>query len=57
MAHSTHRRWRSCGLCKPWKFKDHGRAVREPAAVLRQLGKRRRVRRGDLGDREVAPLA
>lgn len=50
MAHSPHRRRKGCGLCRPWKFKDHGRAEREPAHVLRKLGKKRRVRRGDLGD-------
>lgn len=47
MAHSPHRRRKGCGLCKPWKHKDHGRAMREPVAVLRAIGKRRRVRRGD----------
>jgi hypothetical protein len=50
MAHSPHRRRKGCGLCRPWKHKDTGRAVREPWPVLRKLGKRRRLSRGDLGD-------
>ena len=50
MAHSPHRHRKGCGLCRPHKLRSNGRAVREPWAVLRQLGKRRRVRRGDLGD-------
>ncbi len=50
MAHSPHRRHKGCQLCKPHKHKDAGRAVREPWAVLRQLGKKRRVKRGDLGN-------
>ena len=45
MAHSPHRRCRGCQLCKPHKFKDNGQAVRTPAAVLRQLGKSRRLSR------------
>lgn len=48
MAHSPHRRRKGCGLCRPWKYKDNGRAEREPWAVLRAIGKRRRVRRGDV---------
>jgi hypothetical protein len=50
MAHSPHRRWKGCGLCKPWKYKDHGRREREPWRVRREIGKKRRLRRGDLGD-------
>jgi hypothetical protein len=50
MAHSPHRRWKGCPVCKPVKFKDAGRAVREPWPVLKKIGKKRRVRRGDLGD-------
>jgi hypothetical protein len=48
MAHSPHRRWRGCQLCKPHKFKDHGRAVRDPFAVRRKLGKKRRAGRHDI---------
>lgn len=42
-------------MCKDHKFKDHGRAVREPAPVLRELGTTKRVRRGDLGEWEPHP--
>ena len=44
------RSWRGCAICKPHKRRGQGRSNREPVAVLRALGKRRRVRRGDLGD-------
>lgn len=50
MAHSSHRRYKGCLLCAPHKFKDNGRSVREPWAVLRKIGKKRRVTRNDLGD-------
>jgi hypothetical protein len=50
MAHSPHRRWRGCTVCKPHTYRGAGRSAKEPWAVLRQLGKKRRVRRGDLGD-------
>ena len=51
MAHSPHRRQKGCcGMCSPNKLKGAGRSVREPWAVLRKLGKIRRVTRGDLGD-------
>ena len=50
MAHSPHRQRKGCYLCKQHKHRGHGRAVREPWAVLRKIGKKRRVRRGDLGD-------
>lgn len=51
MAHSPHRRWKGCPVCKPSKFKDHGRAVRDPFRYLRWLGKKKRVSRHDIGDR------
>ena len=50
MAHSPHRRWKGCPLCKDHKFRDHGQAVRKPIAELRKIGKRKRVGRHDLGD-------
>lgn len=50
MAHSTHRRWKGCQLCKPQKFRDLGQAKRKPVGELRRIGKRRRVSRHDLGD-------
>lgn len=53
MAHSPHRRWKGCPVCKPAKFKDDGRAHREPWPVLKQIGKKRRIKRGDLGDQEL----
>lgn len=40
------RRQKGCALCKPHKFLDNGRAIREPWAVLRKLGIRRRLSRG-----------
>lgn len=50
MAHSPHRQHKGCQLCKPHKNRRNGRAVREPWTVLRKTGKRRRVRRRDIGD-------
>ncbi|WP_425827532.1 hypothetical protein [Streptomyces fractus] len=50
MAHSPHRRWKGCRLCKPHKLRGFGRSMKDPAAVRRRLGKSRRLRRGDLGD-------
>ena len=50
MAHSPHRNWKGCPVCKPWKDNRLGRAYREPWAVLRKLGKRRRLGRNYLGD-------
>jgi hypothetical protein len=52
MAHSSHRNYKGCQLCKPHKNRLNGRAVREPWAVLRTIGKKRRVRRRDLGAAE-----
>jgi hypothetical protein len=45
---SSMKRQKGCGLCSPHKFKDAGRAEREPWAVLRKLGTKRRVSRGAL---------
>ena len=50
MAHSPHRQHKGCQLCKPHKSRRNGRAVREPWPVLRKTGKRRRLRRRDIGD-------
>ncbi len=50
MAHSPHRQWKGCRVCKPGKDRRNGRAAREPWAVLRQLGKRRRISRNELDD-------
>jgi hypothetical protein len=52
MAHSPHRRWKGCQLCKPYKFRDLGQAERKPWSELRKLGKRRRVARHDLRGEE-----
>ncbi|PBA13441.1 hypothetical protein CKJ69_17620 [Mycobacterium avium] len=38
-------------MCKPHKRRGAGRATKEPVAVLRQLGKSRRLSRHDLGQR------
>lgn len=49
MAHSSHRRYKGhCLMCGI--HKDAGQAERQPWAVLRKLGKKRRVARKDLGD-------
>jgi hypothetical protein len=48
MAHSPHRRWSGCQLCKPQKFRDNGRPVRDPWPVERKLGLRRRYGRHDI---------
>lgn len=50
MAHSPHRRWRGCRVCKPYKIRGAGRAYKEPMPLMRKLGKRRRITRHDLGD-------
>lgn len=50
MAHSPHRHHKGCYLCKPHKHRGQGHAARIPWAVLRQIGKKRRLRRGELGD-------
>ena len=50
MANSPYRQHKGCRLCKPHKNRRQGHAVREPWAVLRAIGKRRRISRGDLGD-------
>lgn len=50
MAQSPHKPYKGCPLCSWHKDDRHGRAVREPRAVLRKVGKKRRVRRRDLGD-------
>jgi hypothetical protein len=50
MAHSPHRRWKGCQVCKSHKFRDNGQAQRQPLATLRKVGRARRVSRQDLGD-------
>jgi len=50
MAHSPHKRWKGCMVCKPHKIGGQGRSRRDPWAVLKKTGKKRRLRRGDLGD-------
>jgi hypothetical protein len=50
MAHSPHRRWKGCQLCKPYKHRDAGQSHRQPVSTLRKVGKARRVTRHDLGD-------
>ncbi|MBO3751185.1 hypothetical protein J5X84_34360 [Streptosporangiaceae bacterium NEAU-GS5] len=48
--HSPHRRWKGHDTgCNPHKLKGAGRAEKEPWKVLRKLGKKRRVTRGDIG--------
>lgn len=50
MAHSPHKNWKGCQLCKPHKHRAHGRREREPFAVRRKIGKARHISRHDLGD-------
>lgn len=50
MAHSPHRRWKGCRLCKPSKHRGHGDAARAPWAVVRQVGRRRRWNRHQVDD-------
>ena len=45
MAHSPHRRWKGCALCKPRKHKGCGDAARTPFRELRKIGKKRRYSR------------
>lgn len=51
-AHSPHRRWKGCPLCKPGKFKSQGDAFRTPWPVLRKLGIKRRFNRNKVRDDE-----
>ncbi|PJJ58580.1 hypothetical protein CLV56_2832 [Mumia flava] len=44
------RSWRGCAMCKPQKRRGQGRRQRDPIAVQRKLGKRRRYTRTDVGD-------
>lgn len=39
-------------MCKMHKRRGAGRAVKDPIAVVRKLGKRRRLSRRELGDFE-----
>jgi hypothetical protein len=48
--HHPSRSWRGCAMCKPHKRKGAGRAVKDPVAVVRKLGKRKRLSRRYLGD-------
>lgn len=48
MAHSPHRRWKGCALCKMHKHRGNGDAVRAPWSVMRKVGKKRRWNRHDV---------
>jgi hypothetical protein len=48
-SHHPSRSWRGCAMCKPYKRRGAGRAVKDPIAVARKLGKRKRLSRRDLG--------
>lgn len=50
MAHSPHRNWKGCQLCQPHKNRAYGRAIRDPWAVRRQLGSKRRASRHEVPD-------
>lgn len=48
---SPHKRWKGCCMmCGAHTLKGAGRARKEPWKVLRKIGKKRRVSRGDLGN-------
>lgn len=55
MAHSPHRSYRGCAMCKPWKRRGVGQASRYgegrmPPREMRKLGKTRRLSRGYVGE-------
>lgn len=50
MAHSPHRNWKGCQMCKPHKNRAYGRAIRDPWAVRRKLGSKRRASRHEIPD-------
>ena len=50
MARTSNRRWKGCRLCRPHTHACNGHAARKSLAEQRQIGKRRRVYRHDLGD-------
>lgn len=50
MARTSNRRWKGCRFCTPHKNAGHGQSVRKPVAERREIGKRRRISRHDLGD-------
>lgn len=49
MSHKKSKRQKGCGMCKFYKFKDHGQSIRKPWAELRKLGKSKRVSRHEIG--------
>ncbi len=51
MAHSSHKRWHGCALCKPHKHTRNGDSERAPFRVRRQLGVSRRWSRKDMSER------
>ncbi|WP_200944555.1 hypothetical protein [Geodermatophilus sp. Leaf369] len=50
MAHSPHKQWKGCRVCRPHKDRRLGRSHRDPFRELRKLGTLSRVSRQDLGD-------
>lgn len=50
VSQSPHKNWKGCALCKPNKIRGRGRAYREPWQAVKATGRKRRIRRGDLGD-------
>lgn len=48
MPRTSNRRWKGCPMCKPNKWAQQGDNFRMPWAVLRKLGKKRRVNRHDI---------
>lgn len=48
MAHSSHRQWKGCRVCKPWKHRGNGDAARTPFRELRKVGQLKRINRHDV---------
>ncbi|MCU6482667.1 hypothetical protein [Arthrobacter sp. A2-55] len=51
MAHSPHRRYRGCTICRPHQWHGQGRPAKSPWAVNRKIGRKRRWGRR-VGDNE-----
>jgi hypothetical protein len=49
MARTSNRRWKGCPVCHPSKDARLGDAARAPWRVIRQVGKKRRWNRHDIG--------
>lgn len=48
MAHSPHRRWKGCAMCKAHKHRGNGDAARTPHSALKRIGRKCRWGRHDI---------